>query len=71
MLRYELIKKDQNGVYYEYYPEGKKTAPGVILLDKNGGQVITESAEDCGGRYAYHAITGIDRKEKSGTVAWY
>lgn len=71
MLKYKFFEKTADGTVYEFYPEGNRRAPGKVLIAGNEGKIIEESKADIGNRYAYHAISGIDRSNREGTVAWY
>ena len=72
MLTYKFLNKIDGEFVFAYYPNGNQNAPGKVAISSNGkGQVIEESKEDFGKRYAYHAIRGIDTTQESGTVAWY
>ncbi|NMB66198.1 MAG: hypothetical protein GYA16_15135 [Spirochaetes bacterium] len=79
MLTMKLIKKTEDNVTYEYYPENNKDFPGLIGLNlkTNERQFIKDSSEDFDKWYASHAIERIEKYNKSGKfleydkVAWY
>ena len=78
MVYFKLIELNEDSVIYEYYPENKREYPGVIVINRNRDDIkITESEEDFGKRYAFHALRVIEQyiehddfKEESMT-AWY
>ncbi|MCI8632510.1 MAG: hypothetical protein HFE64_03375 [Lachnospiraceae bacterium] len=72
MLKYKLLEKVGKEFIYAYYPEGKETSAGIVGISESGNKrLISESEADFGGRYAYHAMSGINTDKESGTVAWY
>ena len=72
MLKFLLIERTENEFIYVYYPEGNEQAPGIVAITGNKkGRIITQSVDDAGQRYAFHAIFGIDTTKESGIVAWY
>lgn len=72
MLQYELEYSEKGKWVFIYYPEGKMDAPGrVAFYDDGRREVLQESEEDIKRIYAHHALLGINRRNKSGTVAWY
>lgn len=72
MLRYSLKSSKSGKLIYYYYPEGNMNSPGVVIFYLNGDkEVARESEDDVKKIYAFHALSGIDKKKKTGTVAWY
>lgn len=72
MLTYLLLSKNKKESIFLYFPNGNKNAPGKIRIDANGiREIVSESDDDFGRRYAYHALNDIDPNKESGTIAWY
>lgn len=72
MLEFLLEKVVGTKYYYSYFPEGNRTAAGLVAIDydNNLREVIKESEEDFENIYAIHALHGIKRGQTDGTVAW-
>ena len=72
MLTYKLSSKTKNETIYYYFPNGNEDAPGKISIKPDGTrEIVSESKNDFGKRFAFHALHGIDIKSKTGTIAWY
>lgn len=72
MLKFLLEKVVGTKYYYSYFPEGNRTAAGLVVIDydNNLREVIKEAEEDFENIYAIHALHGIKRGQTDGTVAW-
>lgn len=72
MLEFLLEKVVGTKYYYSYFPEGNRTAAGLVAIDYDNDlkEVIKESEEDFENIYANHALHGIKRGQTDGTVAW-
>ena len=72
MLTYLLLSINDKESIFLYFPNGNKNAPGKIRIDAKGTrELVSESDDDFGQRYANHALNGIDPNKESGTIAWY
>ena len=74
MVYFKLIELNEHSVIYEYYPENKRDYPGVIVINRNRDDIkITESEEDFGKRYAFHALRVIEHDDftEEGMEDWY
>lgn len=72
MVKYELKEKTDRAFVYSYYPEGNMEDEGEVTVDKDGSPISAKVADgDIANMYLGHALSGIKRGNKSGTVAWY
>ncbi len=72
MLTYKLASKTKYEAIYYYFPNGNEDAPGKIRIKSDGTrEIVSESKNDLGKRFAFHALHGIDINSKTGTIAWY
>lgn len=72
MLEFLLEKIVGTKYYYSYFPEGNRSAAGLVSVDydNNVREVIKESDDDYEYVYATHAMHGICKGQTKGTVAW-
>lgn len=79
MVGYEQIEINDKTAIYEYYPENKKTAKGIISYDRSSGEIqfIERSKDDMRSTYAWHLRSQLDEFNEtgnfreSGYVAWW
>ena len=79
MVGFKLIEVDNNTAIYDYYPENKKADKGIILYNREDGEIefIERSVEDPFSWYAWHLGNRLDEFNKTGNfeetgyVAWY
>ena len=79
MLRYNLIKNEENKLTYEYFVEGRKEERGICFIDLATGEAQVEklAKTDEFSWYAFHLLSTLRSQYKennfldSGMVAWY
>lgn len=79
MVTFKLMEEKEQILLYWYYPNGLEEKYGVIVVDKESGQIeLRMSApNDSGSMYASHAMGKIMKAWaegvilKNGSAAWY
>lgn len=78
MLKYNILKTEDNILFYHYYSE-INGCDGVVSINKNTGEtsIVKSSDNDLGNRFAYKLIKRLksffenSNYSDNGIVSWY